>query len=73
MTRILAGLLKKFGVADLLTSLTDHLNKHDISQVGRTTLLLWIFAYGIKIYFDFSAYSDIAIGSARLIGICVPE
>ena len=30
-------------------------------------------AYGAKIYFDFSGYSDIAIGSARLFGIRVPE
>jgi len=30
-------------------------------------------AYGVKIYFDFSAYSDIAIGSARLFGMKVPE
>ncbi len=36
-------------------------------------LILWLFSYGIKIYVDFSAYSDIAIGSARLFGIKVPE
>ena len=36
-------------------------------------LPLWLLAYGIKIYADFSAYSDIAIGSARLFGIRVPE
>jgi alginate O-acetyltransferase complex protein AlgI len=34
---------------------------------------VWLLAYGIKIYVDFSAYSDIAIGSARLFGIQVPE
>ncbi len=74
VTRILVGLVKKFAVADLLTSVTDHLNRHDIAQAhGRGILLCWLFAYGIKIYFDFSAYSDIAIGSARLFGIRVPE
>ena len=36
-------------------------------------LLLWLFAYGWKIYFDFSAYSDIAIGSGRLFGLKIPE
>jgi len=35
--------------------------------------LVWLFAFGIKIYIDFSAYSDIAIGSARLFGIRVKE
>jgi alginate O-acetyltransferase complex protein AlgI len=73
-SRILVGLTRKFAVADVLTVLTDHLNANDISQApGRATLLLWLFAYGFKIYFDFSAYSDIAIGSARLFGIKVPE
>lgn len=72
-TRILTGLVKKFAVADLLTAWTDHLNGKDILHASRGTLLLWIFAYGVKIYADFSGYSDIAIGSARLFGIRVPE
>ena len=73
MTRILVGLVKKFAVADLLTSWTNHLNLHDILLADRRILPLWGFAYGIKIYADFSGYSDIAIGSARLFGIRVPE
>jgi alginate O-acetyltransferase complex protein AlgI len=36
-------------------------------------LPVWLLAYGFKIYLDFSAYSDIAIRSARLFGIKVPE
>ena len=73
ITRILIGLVKKFAVADLLTSWTDHLNVHDILIADRRVLILWGFAYGVKIYADFSGYSDIAIGSARLFGIRVPE
>jgi alginate O-acetyltransferase complex protein AlgI len=72
-TRILAGLVKKFAVADFLTSLTNHLNPQDIPLASKGLLIVWLFAYGWKIYFDFSAYSDIAIGSARLFGIKVPE
>ncbi len=72
-TRIVVGLSKKFALADLLTAFTAHLNPTDIAQASRWTLILWIVAYGWKIYFDFSAYSDIAIGSARLMGIAVPE
>jgi alginate O-acetyltransferase complex protein AlgI len=45
----------------------------DIAVAGRAVLPLWLLAYGVKIYTDFSAYSDIAIGSARLFGIAVPE
>lgn len=73
ITRILTGLVKKFAIADFLTAYTDHLNVHDISLANRAILPLWLLAYGFKIYTDFSAYSDIAIGSARLFGIRVPE
>ncbi|MFY7954331.1 MAG: MBOAT family O-acyltransferase [Armatimonadaceae bacterium] len=74
LTRILFGLARKFAVADFLTALTDHLNPKDIADApGRGVLLLWILAYAFKIYFDFSSYSDIAIGSARLFGIRLPE
>ncbi len=73
VTRILSGLVKKFAIADLLTAWTNHLNAHDILLADRRILPLWLLAYGIKIYADFSGYSDIAIGSARLFGIRVPE
>ncbi|HEY1170534.1 MAG TPA: MBOAT family O-acyltransferase [Verrucomicrobiae bacterium] len=73
VTRILAGLVKKFAIADLLTAFTDHLNVHDIALAERWILPVWLLAFGFKIYFDFSAYSDIAIGSARLFGITIPE
>jgi alginate O-acetyltransferase complex protein AlgI len=72
-TRILTGLAKKVAVADLLTSFTNHLNIPDISRANRAILPVWLLAFGIKIYVDFSAYSDIAIGSGRLFGIRVPE
>jgi alginate O-acetyltransferase complex protein AlgI len=73
ITRILVGLVKKLAIADLLASATSNLSATHISMASRPTLLLWILAYGIKIYADFSGYSDIAIGSARLFGIRVPE
>jgi alginate O-acetyltransferase complex protein AlgI len=73
ITRILTGLVKKFAVADVLTALTDHLNAGDINQASRWILPVWLLAYGFKIYFDFSAYSDIAIGSSRLFGLSMPE
>ena len=72
-TRILVGLAKKFAIADLLTAFTNHLNQADIALAQRWVLPFWLLAYGMKIYADFSAYSDIAIGSARLFGIRVPE
>jgi alginate O-acetyltransferase complex protein AlgI len=73
ITRILVGLAKKFCLADLLTAFSDHLNYEDISIAPRWILIVWLLAFGFKIYFDFSAYSDIAIGSSRLFGIRVKE
>ncbi len=73
VTRILAGLAKKFALADFLTALTHHLNSTDIAVAPRWILPVWLLAYGGMIYFDFSAYSDIAIGSSRLFGLSVKE
>ena len=66
------GLFKKFVVADALALIA--LNDALATQV-RTTGWMWIivYAYAFQIYFDFSGYTDIAIGIARLVGIKLPE
>jgi D-alanyl-lipoteichoic acid acyltransferase DltB (MBOAT superfamily) len=70
--RIFRGLFKKFVVADTLALIA--LNDALAIQV-RTTGWMWIFlyAYAFQIYFDFSGYTDIAVGIARLVGIRLPE
>ena len=70
--RIAIGLFKKFVVADALALIA--LNDVLASQV-RTGGWLWfhLYAYAFQIYFDFSGYTDIAIGVARLAGIKLPE
>jgi len=70
--RIAIGLFKKFVIADALALIA--LNDLLVTQV-RTTGWMWIilYAYAFQIYFDFSGYTDIAIGSARLVGIKLPE
>ena len=70
--RIFAGLFKKFVIADALALIA--LNDSLATQV-RTSGWMWIivYAYAFQIYFDFSGYTDIAIGSARLVGIKLPE
>ncbi len=74
LTRILVGLFRKMVIADSLTYFSDHLNTtsevHLMSSLG---IWIGVFAYSFKIYMDFAGYSDIAIGSARLFGIKVPE
>ncbi len=71
LSRILIGLFKKIVIADQMTPFVAPLFNPGTS----TTLELWIamYAYAVKIYFDFSGYSDIAIGSAKLFGYKVPE
>jgi D-alanyl-lipoteichoic acid acyltransferase DltB (MBOAT superfamily) len=70
--RIFLGLFKKFVLADALALIA--LNNSLATQV-RTTGWMWIivYAYAFQIYFDFSGYTDIAIGIARLVGIKLPE
>ncbi|MGB8981427.1 MAG: MBOAT family O-acyltransferase [Anaerolineales bacterium] len=70
--RIFVGLFKKFVVADTLALIA--LNDTLAAQV-RTPGWMWIvvYAYAFQIYFDFSGYTDIAIGMARLVGIKLPE
>ena len=70
--RLVMGLFKKFVVADALSLIA--LNDALATQV-RATGWMWIvvYAYAFQIYFDFSGYTDIAIGIARLVGIKLPE
>lgn len=69
--RILIGLGKKVIIADSMAAFTGPLT----SPVNAAGADYWVavYAFAIKIYFDFAGYSDIAIGSARLLGIGVPE
>ncbi|WNG33821.1 MBOAT family protein [Archangium minus] len=73
VTRILAGLVKKHVFADTFALWADQLNTAAALSADRLSLVGWLLAYGMKIYFDFSAYSDIAIGSGYLFGIAIPE
>ncbi len=70
--RLVLGLFKKFVIADTLALIA--LNDALAAQV-RSTGWMWIvlYAYTFQIYFDFSGYTDIAIGIARLVGIKLPE
>jgi len=70
--RIAIGLFKKFVIADALALIA--LN-NALAVQARTTGWMWIhlYAYAFQIYFDFSGYTDIAIGIARLVGIKLPE
>ena len=73
LKRLLFGLLLKVVVADNISPLVDEGFAMQISAMSALDVLTLAFLFGFQIYFDFSAYSHIAIGSARLMGITFPE
>lgn len=73
LQRILIGSAKKIMVADSLDLWIAPLQSGDLNLTDPGRLWVALLAYALKIYVDFSGYSDIAIGSARLFGIIVPE
>ena len=68
--RFLIGLSKKVIIANNVAILSDYIynNNNLSSDVG--TSLLWVaaLAYSLQIYFDFSGYSDMAIGLGKMFG-----
>ncbi|HTQ08051.1 MAG TPA: MBOAT family O-acyltransferase [Polyangiaceae bacterium] len=73
ITRIAVGLGKKHVLADTFDMWSTPLNTDALYGSSRWVIVGRVVAYTWKMYFDFSGYSDIAIGSARLFGIGVPE
>jgi len=70
---IVSGLFKKVVLADNLSPLVDEAFALPVAAL--TALDTWIAntLFGFQIYFDFSGYSDIAIGSALLLGLRFPD
>lgn len=68
LRQILWGLFKKMVVADNCAIYVDHVFSNYTGQSG-STLLLAAILFTFQIYGDFSGYSDIAIGTAKLFGI----
>ncbi len=61
------GLFKKIVIADRLALIVNSVYKHPENYSGPSILIAVIF-FSFQIYCDFSGYSDIAIGSARVMG-----
>jgi alginate O-acetyltransferase complex protein AlgI len=73
MLLILGGLIKKVVVASYVSSLFVDPIFTNPTDFGRLDLVLGAYAYAIVIYCDFSAYTDIAIGVANLLGYRFPQ
>jgi alginate O-acetyltransferase complex protein AlgI len=69
---IAVGLVKKIAVADYLSAnFVDRVFDFP-ARFSSLEVLVAIYAYALQIYADFSGYSDIAIGSAMLLGFRLP-
>jgi alginate O-acetyltransferase complex protein AlgI len=68
LRQILWGLFKKIVIADNCAEIANQVFNNPIDQSGSNLVLGAIF-FTFQIYGDFSGYSDIAIGTARLFGI----
>ena len=70
--RVLVGLFKKVVIADRLALYANEVY-NNYPQAEGVTVLLGAYFFVIQVYCDFSGYSDIAIGSARILGINLME
>lgn len=73
LKRIINGLFKKIVIANNIAPFAIH--SLDLSSPDTTAVraVIGVYAYMLFVYFDFSGYSDMAIGSGRLVGIYLPE
>lgn len=72
--RIMVGLVKKVIISDFLAvNLVDRVYESPDMYSSLEILLGGVYGYSLQIYCDFSGYSDIAIGTARLLGFRLPE
>jgi alginate O-acetyltransferase complex protein AlgI len=71
--RVIIGLGKKVLVANTLGNVADQIFSIAPNELGTPAAWLGIVCYTLQIYFDFSGYSDMAIGLMRLFGFRVLE
>ena len=73
LRRFVVGLAKKCLLADSIVLVADYI--YGLPQVEQCGVILWLgaIAYTFQIYFDFSGYSDMAIGLGRMFGFKFEE
>ena len=71
--RFLVGLAKKLVLANGAGALWEAVSAQTPSQLSALSAWLGILAFAFQIYFDFSGYSDMAIGLGRMFGFTFPE
>ncbi|MBU2650516.1 MAG: MBOAT family protein [Bacteroidetes bacterium] len=71
--RFIIGLSKKVLIANVLGEEADRIFALGDSELTSYSAWMGVIAYSFQIYFDFSGYSDMAIGIGRMIGFRFPE
>lgn len=71
LTLIIMGLIMKLVIADNLASYADHIFASP-TQFQSREIILATLAFGMQLYCDFGGYSNIALGTARMIGFKFP-
>lgn len=71
--RFLNGLFKKVLIANSIGQLWDTISTMPIQEISTLTSWLGVIAYTFQIYFDFSGYSDMAIGLGKMLGFNYQE
>ncbi len=73
VVRFSFGLCKKIIVADTLAGVADLVFDPSIGRLTTSEAALGTVAYTLQLYFDFSGYSDMAIGLGMMLGFTLPE
>jgi alginate O-acetyltransferase complex protein AlgI len=72
-TRFVIGLAKKVILADNLGQIADEVFSLPATELSAGSAWIGTIAYTLQIYFDFSGYSDMAIGLGLMLGFRFPE
>ncbi len=72
-TRFIYGLGKKVLISNVLGMCVDTIYAYDISAVSSTTAWIASLTYTLQLYYDFSGYSDMAIGLGKMFGFKILE
>jgi len=73
LKRFIYGLAKKVLIANTLAATVDSIFALDFAQINASLCWTAGFLFVIQVYFDFSGYSDMAIGLGRMFGLKIPE
>lgn len=73
MFRFVIGLSKKVIIANSLAPYADNVFNADLSTLNSSTIWMGALCYTFQIYFDFSGYSDMAIGLLKMMGFSIGE